>query len=178
MTEKPFEIITERLILRDFIPSDAADLQAILGDAETMKFCEPAYDFAKTQHFLQEFCIQKKGALAAQLKGGPVIAYLLFHEIEPQIFELGWWVNRRYQRQGYAKEACQALIQQAFAGHPRFSKQPVHKIVAETIDPAGSGRLALSLGFQLEGQQKAQTRDLSGNWCDLYWYGLLNEKEN
>ena len=165
------KIVTERLILREFQPTDLLDLQEIFGDAETMKFCEPAYDLAKTEKFLQDFCIAQKGALAASLRGtGKVIAYLLFHEIEPEIYEIGWWVNRGFWRQGFAKEACSALINQA------FDQLKIHKIVAETLDPTGSGRLAEQLGFQLEGVQRSQTRDNDGNWCDLYWYGLLKEK--
>ena len=46
-------IETPRMIIRDFIPEDAADLQEILGDDETMKNCEPAYDFEKTEKFLK-----------------------------------------------------------------------------------------------------------------------------
>ena len=34
-------IDTPRLIIRDFVQSDAADLHEILGDTETMKNCEP-----------------------------------------------------------------------------------------------------------------------------------------
>ena len=58
-------IETPRMIVRDFIPEDAADLQEILGDDETMKYCKPAYDFEKTEKFLTSFCIGRKGAVAA-----------------------------------------------------------------------------------------------------------------
>lgn len=61
-------LVTKRLIIRDFAAKDAIDLHEILCDAETMKFCEPAYSFEQTQSFLQDFCITKKGALA-QLTG-------------------------------------------------------------------------------------------------------------
>lgn len=36
---------TDRLIMREFISEDAADLHEIFGDDETMKMCEPAYGF-------------------------------------------------------------------------------------------------------------------------------------
>lgn len=53
-------IETERLIIRDFKQDDVCDLHEILGDAETMEYCEPAYNLEKTRKFLDEFCIAKK----------------------------------------------------------------------------------------------------------------------
>ena len=46
------QIETKRLVIRNFTSDDANDLYDILGDAETMKYCEPAYDFEKTKDFL------------------------------------------------------------------------------------------------------------------------------
>ena len=45
------QIETERLVIRNFISDDANALYDILGDAETMKNCEPAYDFEKQKIF-------------------------------------------------------------------------------------------------------------------------------
>ena len=50
-------IKTDRMIIRDFTMNDINDMQDILGDAETMKNCEPAYTIEKTADFLQKFCI-------------------------------------------------------------------------------------------------------------------------
>ena len=36
-------IETQRMVIRDFTPEDAADLHDIFGDDETMENCEPAY---------------------------------------------------------------------------------------------------------------------------------------
>lgn len=58
-------IETQRMIIRDFIPEDVADLQETLGDAKTMENCETVYDFEKTKEFLNIFCIGQKGAVAA-----------------------------------------------------------------------------------------------------------------
>ena len=35
-------IETPRMLIRDFSLEDAADLQEIFGDEETLKYCEPA----------------------------------------------------------------------------------------------------------------------------------------
>ena len=159
---------TERMIVRDFTPDDVDDLYEILGDAETMKYCEPAYSFEKTRKFLGEFCIAKRGAVAAGLKGsGKLIGYILFNPWQESVYEIGWIFNKKYWRQGYAYEACSELI--AYG----FRKLNVHKVVAEAIDTQKSVGLMEKLGMKREGVQRSQTKDNSGNWADLYLYGML-----
>ncbi|MCH5317933.1 MAG: GNAT family N-acetyltransferase [Eubacterium sp.] len=168
-------IETERLIIRDFKSDDANDLHEILSDDETMKNCEPAYNFEKTQKFLEEFCIAKQGAFAAALKdSGKVIGYILFNSWGDDIYEMGWIFNKKYWRQGYAYEACSELM--AYG----FREMNVHKVVAETIDAEKSVRLMEKLGMKREGIQRNQAKDRFGNWADLYFYGKLrsdNQKE-
>lgn len=162
------QIETERMIVRNFISDDAKDLQEILGDTETMKHCEPAYDFEKTQKFLEEFCIARKGAVAAVLKDSKkVIGYILFKPLEESVYEIGWIFHKAYWRQGYAYEACSALIAHG------FRDLHIHKVIAETIDGQKSVRLMEKLGMKREGMQRSQAKDHTGNWADLYLYGML-----
>lgn len=161
---------TPRMYIRDFNPKDANDLHEILGDSETMKNCEPAYTFEKTQSFLKEFCIEKSGAFAAVLKPSQkVIGYILFKSWEEDVYEIGWIFNKKYWRNGYAYESCSAVINYG------FRDMGLHKVVAETIDGAKSVGLMEKLGMQREGVQRSQTRDDKGNWADLYLYGLLQD---
>ena len=167
-------IETKRMIIRDFSPADVNDLHEILGDAETMENCEPAYDIEKTGRFLSQFCIGKKGAFAAVHKdSNKVIGYILFKPVEEGIYEIGWIFNRNFWRQSYSYESCSELIRYA------FDTLNAHKIIAETIDNEKSTRLMEKLGMTLEGVQKSQAKDNSGNWRDLYLYGItvaLNSK--
>ncbi|MBR7178618.1 MAG: GNAT family N-acetyltransferase [Oscillospiraceae bacterium] len=164
-------IETERMVIRDFLLEDAADLHEILGDAETMEHCEPAYDFEKTREFLTSFCIGRRAAAAAVHKeSGKMVGYILFNELEQGVFELGWFFNRRFWGQELAFESCKAVIDYAFA------ERKAHKVFAETIDAGKSVGLMQKLGMQLEGIQRSQTRDNHGNWADLYFYGLLEEE--
>ena len=79
-------IETPRMLIRDFSVEDAADLQEIFGDEETMKYCEPAYDFEKTKEFLVSFCIERNGAVAAVHKeSGKMMGYILFKEYEESV---------------------------------------------------------------------------------------------
>ena len=139
-----------------------------MGDDETMKYCEPAYSLEKTTNFFQKFCIEKKAAIAAVHKeSSKVIGYILFKESEKKVYEMGWFFNRNYWRQGYAYEACKAVIDYA------FDALNAHKIFAETIDGEKSVNLMKKLGMKLEGIQRSQVKDNSGNWADLYLYGIL-----
>lgn len=163
-------IETPRMIIRSFTPEDAADLHCIFGDDETMKNCEPAYDFEKTQNFLSSFCIARKGAMAAvHRETDKMIGYILFKEYEKDVYEIGWIFNQGFWRQGYAYESCSAVIAHA------FQELKVHKIFAEAIDARKSVPLMKKLGMQPEGVQRSQTRDDQGNWVDLHIYGLLEE---
>lgn len=158
---------TDRLVIRNFCMDDAVDLQEILGDAQTMQYSEPAYDLHKTRQFLEDFCIGQKGAVAAvQKASGKVIGYILFKEYTPENYEIGWFFNRAYWRQGYAYESCHALIEDTFAN------RNARKIFAETTDGIKSAGLMKKLGMKLEEVQKAQVKDVNGAWVDLYQYGI------
>lgn len=164
------KIETSRLIVRDFSENDAKDLYEILGDAETMEFCEPAYDFEKTKKFLEEFCIARNGAAAAVHKQtDKMIGYILFNELEKGVYEIGWFFNRRYWRQGYAYEACKAVIEDA------FRQGKARRIFAETIDPVKSAALMEKLGMKREELQRRGAKDLQGNEVDLYVYAIQKE---
>ena len=164
---------TPRIIIRDFTPDDAADLHEILGDAETMEYCEPAYNFEKTKAFLTSFCIGRKGAVAAVHKeSGALVGYILFNEFDGGVYELGWFFNRRFWRQGLAFESCKAVIDYA------FTERKAHKIFAETIDAVKSVGLMRKLGMQPEGILRSHTRNSHGAWTDLYCCGLLESDRN
>lgn len=161
---------TERMTVRDFAMDDLEDLQAILGDEETMAYSEPTYTRERTAEFLRQFCVEKKGAVAAVLKAtGRVIGYILFHELDEGVYEMGWFFNRTCWGKGYALEACKAVVDHA------FNQQNAHKIFAETIDGGKSVGLMKKLGMKPEGIQRSQVKDRSGTWADLYLYGLLAE---
>lgn len=162
------QIETSRLYIRGFSMQDAGDLHEILGDRETMKNCEPVYSLEKTMTFLKDFCIERKGALAAELKESrKVIGYILFKPLDEDIYEIGWFFNRAYWRRSYAYEACSAVIEYG------FHQMGLHKVVAETIDTVKSVGLMEKLGMKHEGTQRGQAKDNAGNWADLHLYGLL-----
>ena len=163
-------IETERMIIRDFTSEDAGDLHDIFGDETCMEYCEPAYDFEKTKAFLNSFCIDRKGAVAAvHRESGKMIGYILFNEFDQGVYEMGWIFCRSFWRQGYAHESCKAVIDYA------FTELKAHKIFAEAIDGVKSIGLMKKLGMQPEGIQRGHVKDNLGNWADLHFYGLLED---
>lgn len=156
------ELETPRLRMREFHLSDARDLYEILGDEETMAYSEPPYSLEKTKFFLNDFCIRRKGAIAAVHKDrDKVIGYILFHKTGEEAYELGWFFNRKYWGQGYAFEACSAVAEYA------FSVLKAQRLFAETADPVKSVGLMKKLGMQWEGTEDGQ----DGNGV-LQVYGL------
>jgi len=165
------KIITERLVVREFVPEDANALYEILSDRETMRYCEPPYSFEKTQEFLMSFCIARHAALAVEEKmSRRVIGYILFNDMGNAIYEAGWIFNRTVWRRGYAYEAIRGLFDCA------FNNLCVHKIFSETIDTVKSTSLMKKLGMKMEGIDKDQATDLDGNSADLYLYSLSAEE--
>lgn len=160
---------TKRLLIREFCADDAQDLYEILGDEETMTYSEPPYTLERTRAFLEDFCIRKKAALAAEERtSGKVIGYLLFKALEEGVYELGWFFNRNCWRRGYAYEACSAVKEYA------FRQLRARKIVAETIDTERSVPLMERLGMKREGAERV--RAPWGERTQLYVYGTDGRK--
>ena len=158
-------------MIRSFRPGDLEELLEILGDGETMQFLEPPFEREKAEKFLQEFCINRRGALAVTLaQSGRLIGYLLFNSCgSPDTYEMGWIFNKGFWRNGYAYEACSAVISHAFA------ELGAHKVFAETVDAVKSVPLMEKLGMKQEGRQRKHVQGLDGEWKDMYLYGLLKE---
>ena len=170
MSTNACRLVTERLTIRPFVSGDLGDLYEILGDEETMRFLEPPYDLEKTWGFLNAFCMEKRGALAAEQRSdGKVIGYILFNEQEEHVFELGWIFNRRFWRQGFAYEACKAVMDNA------FSVLKAKTVFSETADTVRSVALMRKLGMRFKGAIRSNAADF-GSDSELYMYELSDEE--
>lgn len=123
MSEQP-TLHTERLILRPFTPSDAADVQRLAGDraiaATTGGNIPHPYEDGMAEQWIAghaerfrnaeavEFAISKRaedalvGAVGLQLHMAALRA------------ELGYWIGKPYWGQGYATEAARAVVEYGF----------------------------------------------------------------
>ncbi len=113
---------TERLLLREYTADDFDALHKILSDPETMQHYPAPYDEAGTRHWidwsLENYAKYGFGLWAVVLKEtGEFIGDcgLTIQNIDgEQLPEIGYHINKRYWRRGYAKEAARAVRDWAF----------------------------------------------------------------
>lgn len=143
-------IETPRLILRDMTEADHDALHAILTDAETMRYYPKPYDDAGVRRWLDwTFGNYEKhgfGLWAVTLKAtGEFIGDcgITLQPIHGQwLPEIGYHINKRYWRQGYATEAAAACIDAAFE---RFGFPAVYSYMNAENEP--SWRTAMKNGM-------------------------------
>lgn len=176
-------IITGRLILRPFVPEDAQDLFAYLSREDVVRFepyppltYEMAVEEAKRragQVSFRAVCLKTEAGCRE-----PVIGNVYFQRLEPEesgTWELGYVFHPDFQRQGYATEACSAVIDRA------FSTGSARRIIAQcNPENTRSWQLLERLGFVREGhlRQNVAFRYQDGQpvWQDTYEYGLLKHE--
>lgn len=169
---------TERLILRRYRASDLQDLYKYLSDWAVVKY-EPykpmTIDEVKEN---LEWRISTDEMIAIESKEEhKMIGNVYLGKRDFDALELGFVLNRKYWRKGYAAESCKALIKRAF-------EYGIHRIYAE-CDPqnAASWNLLEQLGFQREAHLRQNIyfwKDEKGVpiWKDTYVYAKLRNVIN
>ena len=169
-------IETERLVLRNFEESDYDDLFEFLSQRKEDEFeAYPDITYENGREHLA-YRMHNDEFVAIQLKRtGKIIGNVYFGKRDFESRELGYIVNKDYQRKGYAKEAITEVLKEAL-------KLGVHRVYAE-CDPRNdcSWRLLENLNFSREAFFKQNVyfkKDEDGNpvWQDTYVYGLLAEE--
>ncbi len=174
-----FLIETERIAIRHFKPSDAADLFEYLSLPEIYRF-EPGEPISMDEaRDLVADRAEGSNFLAVVLKeSGKLIGHLYFEQREPpecRTWELGYIFNPKFQRKGYGSEAAGALVDYAFA-----TLNP-HRIMARcNQDNPASWKLLEKIGFIREGDFKQFTffhTDEKGQpiWVDAFEYARLEK---
>ena len=144
------QLETERLLLREMTEADHDDLAAILSDAETMKYYPKPYDEAGVRRWLdwtfENYGKHGFGLWAVTLKEtGEFIGDcgITLQPIHGQwLPEIGYHINTRHWRQGYASEAAAACIRLAFE---RFGFPAVYSYMKAENEP--SWRTAMKNGM-------------------------------
>jgi len=167
-------IKTDRLILRPFRNTDFNDLYEYLSDPLVIQF-EP-YQAMNQDEVLEslKWRISTDEMIAVELASeSKLIGNIYLGKRDDNSLELGYVFNLKYGRKGYAYEACQAVIHNAF-------KLGIYRIFSQ-CDPKNiaSWKLLEKLGFNKEAHYEKNVyfwKDEQGHpiWKDTYVYSLLN----
>ena len=120
------QLETERLILREYTMDDFDDLYEILSDEETMKHYPKPFDEEKVRYWINWNITNYKtfgfGLWAVVLKDTNemigdcgITMQIIDGEIKP---EIGYHINKKYQRRGYATEAARKCRDYVFQNTP------------------------------------------------------------
>lgn len=170
---------TERLFLRKFKPEDSGDLFDYLSDEQVVCY-EPYEVMDKKQCIEEAYSRSDNPAFIAvvEKESGKVIGNVYFEQTGPDYadtYEIGFVFNRDFQGKGYATEAVQKVMDDA------FSKR-AHRIVAYcNVNNIPSWKLLERIGMRREGERKQNMfflRDEAGNplWFDSYMYAVLKSE--
>jgi RimJ/RimL family protein N-acetyltransferase len=120
------EIRTSRLLMRRWRDSDLAPFATLNGDPETMRFFPETIDRAASDGFIERieerFERQGYGLWALELIAtGEFIGFTGLNPLPDGVpgaggMEVGWRLDRRAWRHGYATEAARAAVAVAFDG--------------------------------------------------------------
>ena len=167
------ELATKRLILREFKETDYDDLYEYLSQLRDDEFeGYPGITYENGREHLK-YRLGSEEFYAIELKdSGKVIGNIYYGNRDFEAKEVGYIVNKDYQRKGYASEALGAVIENAF-------NEGVHRIFAE-CDPRNlcSWKLLEKVGMEREAHFKQIFffhKDEKGSpiWKDTFVYAML-----
>jgi RimJ/RimL family protein N-acetyltransferase len=165
----PAEIVTERLVLRPPRAGDGAVVnKAVVETIDTlqkwMPWSRPTPTVEQTELWCRrsavEFLARRElPLLMFSREGETFIGSSSSHSIDWTVprLEIGYWVRRRFEGQGYVTEAVTALAEFAFETLKMARVQ-----IRMNERNERSWRVAERAGFQLEGVLRHDSRDVDG----------------
>jgi RimJ/RimL family protein N-acetyltransferase len=177
LIEIPDELETERLTIRVPRAGDGPDVNAaIMRSLDTL---QPWMPWAKEPPSVEEsesrcrkarakFLLREDITLRLYLKGTrTVVGSSGLHSIDWSVpkFELGYWVGKSFEGQGYATEAVRGIATFALE---RLSAQRLEILVDERNER--SRRIPERCGFVFEGFRRNLRRDHHDHLCNMRAY--------
>lgn len=168
---------TERLILRKYQIDDLQDLFEYISNPKVVQY-EPykPMNVNETREILNQR-ISNDEFIAVELKSNhKMIGNVYLGKRDFNSLEIGYVFNESYWNQGFARESCEKLIENAF-------NHGIHRIFAE-CDPNNhaSWKLLEKMGFVKEGHLKQNiyfwtNKNNQPIWKDTFIYAKLNKSE-
>jgi len=149
---KPLHLETDRLVLREWLPSDEAAMCAINSDLKVMEHFPALLSEAETRELINKFKLHfgKYGYGFYALEVKPTSCFIGFAGLHNVAFdadftpavEIGWRLSSKHWGKGYATEAAKAAVNFA------FNELKLKEIVAfTTINNKKSRRVMEKLGM-------------------------------
>jgi len=168
-----------RLLIRDHLESDLADLHVLLSDPEAMRYLPDIHCASLAQSMenlrtaLQEThrSDRTKYYLAVLEKdSGTYVGEVGVTIVACGLGQLGYFVLRKHWGKGYVTEAAQALL--AYS----FGTLGLHKISSGCLlENAASERVMIRCGMRKEAHLRAHVWH-EGAWKDRVEYGVLRQE--
>jgi ribosomal-protein-alanine N-acetyltransferase len=178
---EPFTaIVTDHLVLRDFVAGDLDAMLAYQSDPRYLRYysAERAERIAEDAHRLLEMFLTaqvKQPRTAFQLAmtlrdDGRLIgnAGVRMESADATEGDMGCEIAPDYWNRGYATEATRAMLTLG------FEHLGLHRIAASTMAPnVGALRVLEKLGMKREGELR-ETTLLADGWANSVVYGMLD----
>lgn len=171
------ELITQRLILREFRPVDFEAVREYESQPEMYRFEKAIPDDEAIKAHLEQMlawsCEKPRThyGFAITIKPDEIVRgqiTLALNIADIREWEIGWKVHYRYWGNGYATEAARRVL--AFA----FEELHAHRVVAFcNVANTASTRIMEKIGMLQDGRLR-ETRWWKGRWQDEYVFGILD----
>jgi len=178
MAHRP-TVITGRLVLRLFVPEDAAQVQRLAGAREvaatTLTIPHPYPDGAAEEWIARHAAGWADGSDATfaivRRSGGALVGGIGLRIAKDQgQAELGYWIGVPHWNQGYCTEAAAAVLRYGF---DELGLRRIH--ASHYSNNPASGRVMLKIGMKHEGRRRSHVLKW-GEVLDLEEYGILADE--
>lgn len=168
-------IETENLKLRPIDMADAEDIYEYSSTASNTYYVYPRHRTIDDTNFsiANYFMAKPLGKYGVELKEEKKVIGTIDLRIQAshRIGEIGYILNEKYQGEGYATEAAEAILNFA------FKELELEKVSATCqSENRASENLLLRLGMKKEGELRHYELWKNGEWVNLLQYGILQEE--
>ncbi|MDO9175494.1 MAG: GNAT family N-acetyltransferase [Actinomycetota bacterium] len=170
-------LTTERLVLRDMRPDDAARVAAYRNDPEVARYQDWALPYTE-QMFMESMAARGDAPFETRLATGTNLAIEadgrpvgdVYVQVNDGLGEVGWTLALDARGHGYATEAAAALL------HLLFTELGAHRVEASMHpDNVASARVCEAIGMTFEVWTKQNFRGRDG-WEDDVRYAVLRSE--
>ncbi len=170
---KPPTLKTDRLVLRQLVIEDAAELFKTLSDKEVMRYWSSAPH--ETPEDTAAYIIWNADSdadhncWAITTDGLAALGWVILKPYRENCFELGYILRSDCWRNGYLFDAASCVLDYA------FGELAARRVMADTDpDNIGSIKLLEKLGFRKEGHLRAEWETHIGI-RDSFIFGMLSD---